>query len=138
MTKLVPKKMIVGLGFVLIVLICCFTIMMHEQAVKTERDQCFVNFANHYDVEPTFDAIGTALLAQIESELYPGINKEDVHSIFSQIAPLRPVIMGVTPDGSIVEYIFLEVCKYPDNGISYLVTYTSEEKFKKIKLYFDD
>jgi hypothetical protein len=128
----------IGIGIIIILTSCCLAFSAYKVIVWQERDDCFAHLANEWNVDPTFHSIGNAVLAQLQPELNFSMGQSETHTVLSRIAPILTKIEGPTLDGGIDELVFIQICKYPENSLTYLVTYTKEGIFQDIKLVWDD
>ena len=138
MKFLIRRWKCIGISGMILLTLCCLAFSTYKYIVWNERDECFARLAKEYNVDPTFISIGNAVQEQLQPELKYGMGQSETHSVLSRIAPIQTKIEGTTIDGGIDELVFIQICKYPENSLTYLVTYTKEGNFQDIKLVWDD
>lgn len=138
MKFLIRRWKCIGISGMILLTLCCLAFSTYKYIVWNERDECFARLAKEYNVDPTFISIGRAVQEQLQPELKYGMGQSETHSVLSRIAPIQTSSLGRSIDGGLVELIYIKVCRYPENNLTYMITYSNEGTFQEIRLYWDD
>ena len=126
--------------FVLVLggIISCITAIVLLQLMQEwDREDCYKRLATEYGVKPEYSEIAEKIIEQIRVELKTGSNQE-VHTLLEQKASFTVVEKIHGLDGSYGEIVILKMCRFKNNGFSFLFRFTKEGYFLNVREYLED
>ena len=121
-----------------IISIICISVLSYLSILKMELNACDQKLSKKYGVNPTTNEIYTAIYSQMENTLQLGMSYDEVIRNLNTIAPVLISWREYQSDGAYYEYIILKTCYFKENGVSFLISFSSENQLKKIQMYVDD
>jgi hypothetical protein len=126
------------LGGVVFGSLCCFGFLIYRFAIWRDNKICYARLASEFSVSPTYTEIGSAMLDRIKSQTGPNLNRSEILSSMSSLAPIIEHEKTPLSNGDIKQTIFLNTCKFTENGFDFIVVFSKEELVIDLLLYLND
>ncbi|PKO13300.1 MAG: hypothetical protein CVU39_20020 [Chloroflexi bacterium HGW-Chloroflexi-10] len=118
--------------------LCCFGFLIYRFTMWRDYKICYARLAKEFSVSPTYAEIGSAILDRIKSQTGPNPNRSEILSSMSSLAPIIELEKIPLSSGDIKQIIFLNTCKFTENGFDFIVVFSKEELVIDLLLYLDD
>jgi hypothetical protein len=126
--KYIARAILIGLVVIII------SIIGYIVLVEIDFRNCYPQAAKKLNVIPTYEAIGSAILAQAQKNLNNGITPEQVKITLNQIAPIVVQDAGSFQNGGFSEIEEIKICSFRQNNIFLLINYTEKGLFEGLGL----
>lgn len=122
----------------IIILPCCWLPVSYMAIREVNRTICYNNLAGKMNVAPTYEAISSAMYAQVESVLLQGMERSQVIAVLEEIAPIATHEEGPTLSGGYAEMVMLKVCSFSSGDVLLLVFYSPANRLEEVRLLSND
>lgn len=118
--------------------LCCVGFLIYRFAIWQDNKICYSRLANEFSVSPTYANIGNAIIDRIKSQTGPNPNRSEILSSMSSLAPIIEHDKIPLSSGDIKQMIFLNTCKFTENGFDFIVVFSRDELVIDLLLYLND
>ena len=103
-------------------------------AINVEKKICYSRLGDDLDVSSNVIDVHRALELKIRESVLRGMDREEVMRNLNEIATAKTLEESrSTLSGGIVEYINLQLCLFPQNGMDFPVFYSSDGVVEKVE-----
>lgn len=116
----------------------CVGFSIYRYAIWQDNKICYSRLANEFSVSPTYANIGNAIIDRIKSQTGPNLNRSEILSSMSSFAPIIEHDKIPLLSGDIKQMIFLNTCKFTENGFDFILVFSKDELIIDLLLFLND